>query len=153
MALQCHTLIVQNAFSERLSHTGFNFFLMLVVDLLHEFELGVWKSILIHLLCIVDSLKGSVLAELNHRWEDLFTVANSPMKLVAQGFARCLPSAEIPFGGSIRISLNWRGWQLEILRMCYRSVSVFRLCQYCLTQHNWCVVFNPCFCRTVARSS
>ena len=40
---------------------------MLVVDLLLEFELGLWKSILIHLLCIVDSLKGTALAELDHR--------------------------------------------------------------------------------------
>ena len=40
---------------------------MLVVDLLHEFELGVWKSILVHLLRIVDSLKGTALAELDRR--------------------------------------------------------------------------------------
>jgi len=40
---------------------------MLVVDLLHEFELGVWKSVLVHLLHIVDSLKGVVLAELDRR--------------------------------------------------------------------------------------
>jgi len=40
---------------------------MLVVDLLHEFELGVWKSILIYLLRILGSLKGSVLAELDRR--------------------------------------------------------------------------------------
>lgn len=64
---RCLTIIFQNAFSERLSHTGFDFFLMLVVDLLHEFELGVWKSILIHLLRMVDSLKGSMLAELDRR--------------------------------------------------------------------------------------
>ena len=59
--------VPQNAFSARLGHTKFNFFLMLVVDLLHEFELGVWKSILIHLLRILDSLKGTVLAELDCR--------------------------------------------------------------------------------------
>ena len=40
---------------------------MLVVDLLHEFELGVWKAILIHLLRILDSLKGTLLAELDCR--------------------------------------------------------------------------------------
>ena len=64
---KCLTSVVQNAFSEKLSHTGFNFFLMLVVDLLHEFELGVWKAILIHLLRIVNSLKGPILAELDRR--------------------------------------------------------------------------------------
>ena len=40
---------------------------MLVDDLLHEFELGVWKLIFIHLLRIVNSLKGTVLAELDRR--------------------------------------------------------------------------------------
>jgi len=54
-------------FSEKLGLTGFDFFLMLVVDLLHEFELGMWKSILVHLLHIVDSLKGTALAELDCR--------------------------------------------------------------------------------------
>ena len=39
---------------------------MLVVDLLHEFELGVWKAVFIHLLRILDSLKSDALSELNH---------------------------------------------------------------------------------------
>ncbi|KIK36841.1 hypothetical protein CY34DRAFT_93713, partial [Suillus luteus UH-Slu-Lm8-n1] len=33
----------------------FNFFLMLVVDMLHKFELSVWKAIFTHLMCIVYS--------------------------------------------------------------------------------------------------
>ena len=61
------TTVVQNGFSAKLGHTNFDFFLMLVVDLLHEFELGVWKSILTHLLRMLDSLKGTVLAELDCR--------------------------------------------------------------------------------------
>jgi hypothetical protein len=40
---------------------------MLVVDLLHEFELGVWKSIFTHLLRILDGLKGNTLGELDRR--------------------------------------------------------------------------------------
>lgn len=40
---------------------------MLVVDLLHEFELGVWKAVFVHLLRMVDSLKGPMLAELDRR--------------------------------------------------------------------------------------
>lgn len=39
---------------------------MLVVDLLHEFELGVWKNIFIHLLRIVASVNQ--LHELNRRY-------------------------------------------------------------------------------------
>lgn len=40
---------------------------MLVVDLLHEFELGVWKAVFIHLLRMLDSGKGARLAELDRR--------------------------------------------------------------------------------------
>ena len=29
---------------------------MFVVDLMHEYELGVWKATFIHLLCILDCL-------------------------------------------------------------------------------------------------
>ena len=44
---------------------SFNVFAVLVVDLLHEFELGVWKAILMHLLHMLDSLKGNKLCELD----------------------------------------------------------------------------------------
>ena len=40
--------------------------MVLVVDLLHEFKLGIWKAIFIHLLCILDSLSGDVLSEPDH---------------------------------------------------------------------------------------
>jgi len=40
----------QNVFSEKLSPLGFNYFLIFVFDLMHEFELGVWKALFIHLL-------------------------------------------------------------------------------------------------------
>ena len=40
---------------------------MLVVNLLHEFELGVWKATFVHLLRILDSLKGYLLSELDRR--------------------------------------------------------------------------------------
>ncbi|KAF8834366.1 hypothetical protein BDN67DRAFT_992678 [Paxillus ammoniavirescens] len=54
-----------SAFSEQLHHTGFDLFVMLMVDILHEFELGVWKAILVHLLRIVDCPKKSMTHELD----------------------------------------------------------------------------------------
>lgn len=57
----------QNTFSVHLSHLGFNYFAMVVVDLLHEFELGVWKSLFIYLLRILDSCKGHLLKNLDFR--------------------------------------------------------------------------------------
>lgn len=41
---------MQNTFSECLLGEGFDFFVLLVVDLMHEFELGVWKNLLAHLI-------------------------------------------------------------------------------------------------------
>lgn len=57
---------LQNAFS-KLAKFGFNLFLMLVVDLLHEFELGVWKALFIHLLRILGAVNKSLIDELDRR--------------------------------------------------------------------------------------
>lgn len=58
---------MQNAFSDKLYLFGFNLFMMLVVDLLHEFELGVWKAVLTQLLRMLESLEESKLHELDRR--------------------------------------------------------------------------------------
>lgn len=42
----------KNAFVEHLG-SGFNPSKMLVVDLLHEFELGVWKALFTHLIRVL----------------------------------------------------------------------------------------------------
>jgi len=39
---------------------------MLVVDLLHEFELGVWKVIFTHLLRLLNAAKQGMVHELDH---------------------------------------------------------------------------------------
>ncbi|KAJ3542068.1 hypothetical protein NMY22_g3642 [Coprinellus aureogranulatus] len=44
----------RNAFSERLSPFGFNLFDMLTSDVMHEVELGVWKSLFIQLLRMLE---------------------------------------------------------------------------------------------------
>ena len=59
--------LFQNAFSDKLSMFGFNMFDMLVVDLLHEVELGVWKAVFIHLLRLLDCVDGKLKHELDHR--------------------------------------------------------------------------------------
>jgi len=57
----------QNAFSKRLSDFGFNYFLLYLVDLLHEFELGIWKNIFIHLLRMLYAHGGEAIQTLNER--------------------------------------------------------------------------------------
>ena len=65
----------QNAFSERLSAYGFNFYAMFVPDLLHDFELGVWKATFAHLVRILYAQGGDSIQLLNTRYE--FHVPNT----------------------------------------------------------------------------
>ncbi|KZV87861.1 hypothetical protein EXIGLDRAFT_571190, partial [Exidia glandulosa HHB12029] len=70
-----------NAFSERLGSLLFDFFRMLVVDLLHEFEIGVWKAIFIHMLRILQAEGGEdLLAELNQRFRELSTFGRATIR-------------------------------------------------------------------------
>lgn len=57
----------QSAFSRRLGPFGFNHFKMLIVDLMHEFELGVWKSLFTHLLRILNAIDQTLAHELDRR--------------------------------------------------------------------------------------
>jgi len=60
--------LCKNAFSNKLQPLGFNVFQMLVVDLLHEFELGVWKALFIHLLRILEAVNPALLHKLDQRY-------------------------------------------------------------------------------------
>ncbi|KJA23581.1 hypothetical protein HYPSUDRAFT_101562, partial [Hypholoma sublateritium FD-334 SS-4] len=50
---------IENAFSVQLSRFGFNLFSIFLVDFMHEFEIGVWKKVFIHLLRILQSIDGA----------------------------------------------------------------------------------------------
>jgi len=63
----CYALYYLNAFSEKLSPLGFNVFLMLAIDLLHEFKLGIWKAIFTHLIRILMAHSTGSIQTLNHR--------------------------------------------------------------------------------------
>ncbi|GBE85522.1 hypothetical protein SCP_0800390 [Sparassis crispa] len=67
-ALDIKLLIpTRSAFSTHLSQFSFNFYSMFVPDLMHEFELGVWKAIFIHLLRILYAASGDKIQEFNKR--------------------------------------------------------------------------------------
>lgn len=57
----------QNAFSVKLSPHGFDYYSMFVPDLLHEFELGVWKATFTHLIRILLAEGGNSVTDLNER--------------------------------------------------------------------------------------
>jgi hypothetical protein len=59
--------LFQNAFSDKLSSLNFNMFEMLVVDLMHEVELGVWMAVFIHLLRLLDCKNENLKYQLDQR--------------------------------------------------------------------------------------
>ncbi|KAI0038329.1 hypothetical protein FA95DRAFT_1232934 [Auriscalpium vulgare] len=61
----------ENVFSTRLQGTSFDFHKMLAVDLLHEFELGVWKAVFSHLIRILEAHNPTNVHELNHRYRQV----------------------------------------------------------------------------------
>jgi hypothetical protein len=58
---------IQNSFSARLAHTGFSIMDILTVDILHEFELGVWKSVLVHLMRMLYAIDSDQVQEMDER--------------------------------------------------------------------------------------
>jgi hypothetical protein len=59
--------VFQNAFSLRLLEHRFNFYQMFVPDLMHEFELGVWKAVFTHLMHILHTYGNDTISILNSR--------------------------------------------------------------------------------------
>lgn len=53
-------------------------FIALVVDLLHEFELGVWRMLLVHLLRILTSISKDLVHELDKRCVEYLFDGNLP---------------------------------------------------------------------------
>ena len=62
------TQFQKNAFTECLSPLGFELFLIIVVDLMHELELGILKNVLKHLIRILYFVDPANVARLNKRY-------------------------------------------------------------------------------------
>jgi hypothetical protein len=60
--------VFQNALSTRLANLEFDIFEILVVDLMHEFELGVWKGLFTHLVRLLNAIDSSMVIELDRRY-------------------------------------------------------------------------------------
>ncbi|KAJ3512102.1 hypothetical protein NLJ89_g3716 [Agrocybe chaxingu] len=70
----------RNAFSERLFEHGFNFYQMFTPDLLHEFELGVWKAVFIHLIRILYAYGNDTIQALNYRYRQIPTFGRDTIR-------------------------------------------------------------------------
>ena len=65
--IQQRYLDLQNAFSTKLGPHGFDFYSLFVPDLLHEFDLGVWKAVFTHLIRVLYAAGGDAIQALNER--------------------------------------------------------------------------------------
>ena len=58
---------LQSAFSERLYEFGINFYELFAPDVMHEFELGVWKGVFHHLMRLLQLHGDQTVEEFNAR--------------------------------------------------------------------------------------
>lgn len=62
---------------------------MLVVDFMHEFELGVWKALFVHLIRVLYAAApgGRLVAVLDNRYDLSFTIHFLLIRFINLGFA------------------------------------------------------------------
>ncbi|KAL0569737.1 hypothetical protein V5O48_012225 [Marasmius crinis-equi] len=120
-----------NAFVSRLGES-FDPCTMLVVDLMHEFELGVWKTLFTHLIRVLYASKdgSSLVEELNNRYRQISPFGSSQTirrfsnnaadmkKLAARDFEDLLQCAIPVFEGLLPEPDN-----TQVLRLLYRAAE------------------------------
>ncbi|KAJ3515408.1 hypothetical protein NMY22_g14461 [Coprinellus aureogranulatus] len=70
----------QNAFSERLASFGLDVYDIVAVDILHEVEIGVWKSLFIHLLRILEVVDVTLVNTVNERFRQIPTFGKNTIR-------------------------------------------------------------------------
>ncbi|KAJ3512195.1 hypothetical protein NMY22_g15405 [Coprinellus aureogranulatus] len=70
----------KNAFSEQLSVFGFDMHRILAVDVLHEVEIGIWKSLFIHLLRLLEAIDTASIGTLNSRFRQMPTFGRDTIR-------------------------------------------------------------------------
>ncbi|OSD00042.1 hypothetical protein PYCCODRAFT_1437796 [Trametes coccinea BRFM310] len=74
------TTPTRSAFSARLAQYGFQVYQLLVPDLLHEFELGVWKATITHIVRILIAAGGRYVQEFDARFSQIPTFGRSTIR-------------------------------------------------------------------------
>ncbi|EAU81343.2 hypothetical protein CC1G_07273 [Coprinopsis cinerea okayama7 len=104
----------KNAFISKLHRSGFDIGSALVVDLLHEFEIGVWKQLFNHLIRLLDSLgQGSMYVhELDRRraardFEDVLQWhALAKLRMHTEVTVSMLEETTTALGNQFRVFMN-----------------------------------------------
>ncbi|KAL0062417.1 hypothetical protein AAF712_010696 [Marasmius tenuissimus] len=69
-----------NIFSKKLFPLGFDIYSLLTVDQLHEFEIGVWKAVLTHLIRMLLALKDSSIKTLDEHFRHVPTYGRDTIR-------------------------------------------------------------------------
>lgn len=118
----------KNTFAERLSPFGFDIFSALVVDLMHEFKLGVLKSVLKHLIRILYAIDRNLVSTLNERLVFLTHYSCILILITENIIADFLQYHHLGLVESAVFRRTWRRWDsesLDILKTCYRCVVLY----------------------------
>ncbi|KAJ3886660.1 hypothetical protein GG344DRAFT_81499 [Lentinula edodes] len=117
-----------NAFVDRLG-PNFDLARMLVVDLMHEFELGVWKALFSHLIRVINAVGQQYVDELDNRFRQMPTFgfdtirafannASEMKKLAARDFEDLLQCAIPVFEGLLPEPFN-----TKLMTLLYRAAE------------------------------
>lgn len=88
------------------AHADFDVHQILMVDLMHEFELGVWKAVFAHLVRILEAEDPGLPDKLNERSVLPVRTLAHPSDALFPGTEPCRPSEGQPFADSPRMFLK-----------------------------------------------
>ncbi|THG94254.1 hypothetical protein EW145_g8177 [Phellinidium pouzarii] len=117
---------VENAFSTRLRDTGFDFHSMLVVDVLHEWEVGIWRHIFTHLIRILDSYNSDKIDELNRRYREVPSFGDS-IRAYDENITEMKQMTAYAFEDLLQESLLEAPHENIVLDMLYHAATVHAL--------------------------
>lgn len=115
---------------------------MFVVDLMHEFELGVWKAIFTHLLRLLYAQGGNGISKLNERYFKLVIFNYNYHLYTYIGIEISQHSVAIQSANLLKMFLGCQNSLLEILKIYFRYISGFYLH---FLYVNGFIVFDSCF--------
>ncbi|CUA77715.1 putative ubiquitin carboxyl-terminal hydrolase FAF-Y [Rhizoctonia solani] len=128
----------KNAFSLCLREHGFDYHRMMVVDFMHDIELGVWKNILTHLIRIIQASGAQVEGEFNTRFRAIapfgpstinrFSSNVSEMKrLAARDYEDMLQCCIPVFEGLLPANISKRVLDLLFVMAHWHSLGKLRI--------------------------
>ncbi|KAJ3556338.1 hypothetical protein NM688_g2089 [Phlebia brevispora] len=117
----------RSAFSLRLASFGFNVYAMFAPDVLHEFELGVWRTLFIHILRVLNGIDKKLLAELDRRFRRVPTFGSDTIRRFTNNVSELKKLAARDYEDILQVCIFALNpmiiltWLFEVLDSLYRG--------------------------------